>query len=83
MLSSCREECEKRRGHMGSIHSEDENTFVLDLVFCPSIDFSILILFHDNEGVLTLGSLPWSCLDWNRECLGGWVRMGLSKLWPR
>ena len=39
---------------MGSIHSEDENTFVLDLVFCPSINFSILIFF-----MTTKVSSPW------------------------
>jgi len=34
-VNSCREECERRRGHMGSIHSEEENAFVLSLVSSP------------------------------------------------
>ena len=38
---------------------------------------------YDNKGFLTLGSLPWSCLERNGECLGGWLRMGLPKLWTR
>ena len=79
MFSSCREECENRRSHMGSIHSEEENAFVLSLVCC----LRILIISWNDKGIFTLGSLPWVSLERDRERLGGWIFVGLSELWWR
>ena len=68
MFSSCREECENRRSHMGSIHSEEENAFVLSLVCC----LRILIISWNAKGFFTFVLSLFFCLriliiSWNSK----------------
>ena len=55
---SCRKECERRRGHMGSIHSEEENAFVLSLVWALS-NISHHKIMHSLISIDAKVSSPW------------------------
>merc|ERR1712055_48061 len=66
-VNSCREECKKRRGHMGSIHSEDENTFVLDLVSSPWGAF-LGLAWSGTENVWEDGS-AWDFQNFGKDSI--------------